>query len=604
MTPDLGIAYLDGPRLRRALLAAADWVDAGREELNRINVFPVPDGDTGSNFSATVRAVAERVRALERPALADVGRAMADACVFHARGNSGMLFSQFLLGFRSALADRARVTAADVARAVREGADRLGRSLDEPVEGTILTVCRDGADAAETAARQSADLAVLMQGLLAGARDSLARTPSLLAVLREAGVVDAGAKAFVRVLEGIVRLIEGQPIEAPPGTAAPIRDAAALADVDPDRDYRYCTEALIRGTATPATEIRARLRALGGSIVVLAGEDLLKIHVHTDDPEAVFALAASWGIVEDRKADDMRRQHQERRHAARRAITIVADSSCDLPDEVLDRYGIEVVPLQVTVGAETYLDRVDLHGPDLYERMRTSKERFGTSQPAPGVLLHALRDAREHADHVVGIFVGGNLSGTLAAAHTAVTNAGLDGVTLVDSRSASFGLGLLALRTAELAEAGWTAPAIAAELVRVRSRSGSLFTVDTFEYLLRSGRVGRGKAWLGSLLDLKPILEIDTEGRAVPLDRVRGRAALVERVFAILDERLSPRPAALRIGVAHGGVAELAERLRESLVRRYAPRECLVNHVTAALGVHTGPGAWGIFYQIEDPDHS
>lgn len=578
-------------------------MDAGREELNRINVFPVPDGDTGTNFALTLRAVAERVRTLERTALVEVARAMADASVFHARGNSGMLFSQFLLGFRSALAARPRVSAAEVARAMREGADRLCRALDEPVEGTILTVCRDGADAAESAARLSADLAVLMRGLLAGASASLARTPSLLAVLREAGVVDAGAKAFVRVLEGIVRLIEGQPIEAPSG-AGMVPDVAAMAEVDPDRDYRYCTEALIRGDVPPATEVRARLRELGGSIVVLTTEDLLKIHVHTDDPDAVFALAASWGAVEDRKADDMRRQHQERRPAARRAVALVVDSSCDLPDELLDRHGIEVIPLQVTVGARTYLDRVDLHGPELYERMRASKERFGTSQPTPGMLRTALRDAREHADHVLGLFVGGNLSGTLAAARTAVADAGLDGVTLVDSRSASFGLGLLALRAAELAGAGWAVPRIAAELARVRDRSGALFTVDTFEYLLRSGRVSRGKAWLGSLLDLKPILEITVEGRAVPLDRVRGRAALVERVFAILDERFSPRPTALRIGVAHGGVPELAERLRADLVRRYAPRECLLNHVTAALGVHTGPGAWGIFYQIEDPDYS
>ena len=120
--------------------------------------------------------------------------------------------------------------------------------------------------------------------------------------------------------------------------------------------------------------------------------------------------------------------------------------------------------------------------------------------------------------------------------------------------------------------------------------------MDTFAYLLRSGRVSRGRAWLGGLLDIKPILEVNREGRVVLFDRVRGRKALVPRVLEHRDRRLTPRPLALRLGVP-----ELAERLRDELIQRYAPRDCFVSHMTACLGVHTGPGAWGIFYQIEDP---
>ena len=598
----VGIAYLDGPRLVRSLLAAADWVDAGREELNRINVFPVPDGDTGTNFAMTLRATAEGIRSLERARLSQVTRAMAQACVFGARGNSGMLLSQFLLGFGEFLGKRETATPRDVAHALRTGADRLAQSLDEPVEGTILTVSRDAAEAAEMAATRTSDLAELMRQTLARARESLERTPELLPVLKEAGVVDAGAKAFMQVIEGVVRFIEGDLIEA---AQEPIRyvapDPAALANIEADRDYQFCTEALVRGTELPpGTEVRARLRQLGGSIVVLATDDLLKVHVHTDTPDRVFELAESWGVIEATKAEDMREQHGAL-HPTNRKIGIVVDSSCDLPDQVIDAHGMVVVPIQVIDGERTYLDRVDIEGPALYQLLQETDRVLTTSQPPPGAFARAFEDARSSAAEVLGIFLGRALSGTLASAEAAARASRLDGITVTDSRSASYGLGLLALRAAELAEAGWSIEAIVEELDRVRDQSGAFFTVDTFVYLLRSGRVSRGRAWLGGLLDIKPILEVNREGRVVPFDRVRGRKALVPRVLEHLDRRLTPRPSALRLGVAHGGVPEFAERLRDELVQRYAPRDCFVSHVTACLGVHTGPGAWGIFYQIEDP---
>ncbi|KPJ92239.1 MAG: hypothetical protein AMS18_07790 [Gemmatimonas sp. SG8_17] len=597
----VGIAYLDGPRLRASLIAAADWIDAGREELNRINVFPVPDGDTGTNFASTFRAVAEAVRRLGPAPLPAVAKTMAEASVFSARGNSGMLLSQFLLGFREILAQNATASAADVAQAIRRGAERLHQSLDEPVEGTILTVAREAAEEAERAALETSNFEQLMSRVLTHSEETLQRTPELLATLKEAGVVDAGAKAFVRMLEGIVRLIEGDPILPATGPLEyDVPDAAALAEVAAERDFQYCTQVLARGDTLPSTtEIRSQLRRFGGSIVVLTTEDLLKLHIHTDSPNEVFELVAQWGEVESTKADDMRQQHREL-HDARRKIAIVTDSSCDLPDAVVDQHEILIVPLQVISGGTTYLDRVDISGTELYDRMKSEDEVFTTSQPTPGALIRGFEDARSDADEVIGLFIAGALSGTLSSAQVAVQASKLDGVTVVDSRAASVGLGLLVLRAAELAAEGRSVGEIHQELRRVRDQSGGFFTVDVFDNLLRSGRVSRGRAWLGGLLDIKPILEVSHDGTVAPLDRVRGREHLIPRVLRHLDRRLTPRPAALRLGIAHAGADDIAERLRADLVARYDPRTCIVSPVTAAIGVHVGPGAWGIFYQIED----
>ncbi len=599
----VAIRYIDGPRLARSLLAAADWVAAGRDEINRINVFPVPDGDTGTNFSLTLRAVADALRALGDAPLGETARTAARGAVLGARGNSGMLLAHFLLGFAEGLDDRPQATAEEVAAAFRRGADSLSGSLDDPREGTILTVAREAALAAERAAADSPDITVFMTRLLAEGESALARTPELLAVLREAGVVDAGGMGFVRMIEGVVRYIEGDPILP----AGPVQDGqpafipAASVEVAAERDFQYCTEAMIRGTPLPsANEVRTQIRQFGGSVQVVVAGDILKVHVHTDTPDAVFTFAARWGLVETTKAEDVRAQHRKLAHGDRRPVAIVADSSADLPDAVLDRHHIALVPLQVMFGAETFRDRVELRPEDFYRKMRVSKAHPTTSQPTPGEFVRVLRDARAEADEVVAVLLASPLSGTYQAGVMAAKAGGIEGVHFVDSASASLGLGLLALRAAELAESGWEGQRIAEELRRIRQQSGCLLTVDRFDNLLRSGRVTRGKAWLAGLLDVKPILSLDDHGAVIPVDRVRGRANVVPRVLGLLEQRLSPRPRAVRFGIVHAEAPEVADRLRAALLAAYRPRDCFVALATGVLGTHVGFGAWAVFWQVED----
>ncbi|HEX6432639.1 MAG TPA: DegV family protein, partial [Gemmatimonadales bacterium] len=371
-------------------------------------------------------------------------------------------------------------------------------------------------------------------------------------------------------------------------------------DVAADRDFQYCTELVVRGDRLPsANEVRAALHSFGGSTVVAVTGDILKIHVHTDTPDAVFSYAARWGRVDSTKAQDMRVQHRRLAHAERRSVAVVTDTSSDLPDPVLDQHRIVMVPLQVVFGESTFRDRVELKPEEFYRRLRTATELPTTSQPAPADFIQAFRDAGQEAEEVVAVLLGSSLSGTFQAAQAAVRAGGIQNVHLVDSRSASLGVGLLALRGAELGEMGWTGARVAEELCRVRGQSGMLLTVDRYDNLLRSGRISRGKAWLAGMLDVKPILSLDHEGKVVPVERVRGQN-VESRMLALLDQRLTPRPKVVRFGVAHADAPGTAQRLQATLVQRYRPRDCLVTLATGVLGTHVGPGAWGIFYQIED----
>jgi DegV family protein with EDD domain len=251
-------------------------------------------------------------------------------------------------------------------------------------------------------------------------------------------------------------------------------------------------------------------------------------------------------------------------------------------------------------GDETFQDRVGLRPEEFYRRLRTARQLPTTSQPPPGEFVRVFRSGLEEAEEVLAVLVSAALSGTFQSAQTATRVAGLDRVHLVDSRSASLGLGLLALRAAELAESGWPAAGIRTELERVRDQSGLFLTVDTYDNLLRSGRVSRGRAWLAGMLDVKPILAFDLEGKVIPVARARGGEQAIGKVLALLDERLTPRPRALRFGVVHADAPEVAERIRTALVAAYRPKDCFVSLATGVLGTHVGPGAWAVAWQVED----
>ncbi|HEU5319592.1 MAG TPA: DegV family protein, partial [Methylomirabilota bacterium] len=406
-------------------------------------------------------------------------------------------------------------------------------------------------------------------------------------MLKAAGVVDAGAQGFVRFLDGVKRLIEEGHL-AQGAVERLVPDAAARTDVEAGRDFQFCTEMLVRSPAFPSlTDVRGALRRLGGSIVVLQAGDLLKAHIHTDAPDAVFALGAAWGAVESTKAEDMRAQH--RALQAKRPVVFVTDTACDLPDAAIFEHGIGLVPTQLILDNRVYRDRLELTGPEFFQRLRAGQDAT-TSQPTPQAFEEAFRDAARGGEHVIAVVLSRALSGTCASAAAAARRLDPErrSITVLDSRMASLGEGLLVLRGVELAAEGWTPAAIVRELTRVRDQSGGFFTVDNFERLVRSGRVGRVRAWLGTKLNMKPIMGLSHDGTVDPVGRARGRLAALRRVLELVDRALARRPRQLRLGVAHADIPDFAAELRATLVERYRPKQCLVSPITPVIAAHAG----------------
>lgn len=603
--------YLDGPGLRGALVTASEYVQRHRADLNRINVFPVPDGDTGTNLALTVAAVADRLRRSSSDSVAVVAREAADAGILGARGNCGMILSHFLLGFSQAVADRARLSVRDFVQVLRAAVEHVYQALERPMEGTIITVMRAIADEAER--MEHADFVSLFDRLMVRAREALAHTPELLPALKAAGVVDAGAKGFVHLLEGITAFLSGDPLvalEEVPDYPATEAAAARVEYPAGAETFRFCTEALVRGGELPVADaVRAALRERGDSLVVIRGDGLLKVHIHTDDPEEVFAYLRTLGELATHKAEDMQAQHAavERAAAAghlalaRRPVSVLADTACDLPEEVVLAHGMQLVPLALVFEDRVLRDRVEISSAEFLEALRAGAHP-GTSQPTPGAFTEGFRRAGEEGEAVVAVLLASGLSGTFASAQTAARQRedGTAPVHLVDSRGASLLQGLLAVKAAELGELGWEPARIAAELTRIRDQSGLFLTIDTFERLLASGRIGRGRAWLGSLLDIKPILDLDSTGKLAPVDKVRGRKQVIPRMLEILERRVPRTVGRVRFGIPHVAAPEVAEEVAREIRVRWGDRDVLVAPASPIIATHTGEGAWGIAYMIED----
>ena len=321
---------LTGDLLRELLATATVRIDGERDAMNAINVYPVPDGDTGTNMSLTMRAAIE---AAEGGTVAEVARSAARGALLGARGNSGVILSQYLRGLADGLAGQEAAEPAVLARALGEAARAAYAAVSQPVEGTILTVAREAAEAAALAALQpDTDIAAVLEETARAAYAAVQRTPELLPVLAEAGVVDAGGQGLFLILEGAALRDPAGRLALPPSLG---RSRAVLAPEKGEghgdgEAYGYCTEFVVMGATMEREGLQARLSALGDSLIVVGEGDLLRVHIHTDDPGRALSLAAPLGRLARVKVDDMEAQHaaafggEERGAAAPLAVVAVA----------------------------------------------------------------------------------------------------------------------------------------------------------------------------------------------------------------------------------------------------------------------------------------
>ena len=307
---------IDAKLLARMFLAGAKNLDIKKEWINELNVFPVPDGDTGTNMTLTIMSAVKEVNALSDVTMENLAKAISSGSLRGARGNSGVILSQLLRGFTKGIRDQKELDAVMLARAIDKGVETAYKAVMKPKEGTILTVARGVADKALELADEAEDLQPFFEDILAEARAVLEQTPEMLPVLKEAGVVDSGGQGLVTVLEGAFDAFMGKEIDLnfEAGEAAKVTRISPQAEAD--IKFGYCTEFIIvlnrKFGETDERELKEYLSSIGDSIVCVADDEIVKIHVHTNDPGLAIQKALTYGSLSRIKIDNMREEHQEK----------------------------------------------------------------------------------------------------------------------------------------------------------------------------------------------------------------------------------------------------------------------------------------------------
>ncbi len=584
------VRYLNGRRLYYAFLAGAQEVDQNRHELNRMNVFPIADGDTGTNLALTLHHVLDEVHPV--PGLHQTLGTIAEAALTGARGNSGMILAQFLNGLALELHDRPATHASSFASSLVRAVPHAYKAVSHPVEGTMLTVIRAWAKTFQELCQTSKDFAVLLTRSLEQARHSLRGTPDQLDVLRKASVVDSGAQGFVHFIEGMVKLVHTGPPRRLLRSREQVRFDSVPVSVEAScrPAFRYCAEGHVLGEHIPLDEVRAFLERQGDSVILAGSASRIRFHLHTDHPAKVFTSLRHYGRFLQQKVDDMQRQ-QDALYRRGAPIALATDSIADLPQEVMDRHQVHLLPLQVNVDGSNFLDRVTLAPGQLFALLEEVQEYPTSSQPTAQQAREWLGFLATHYESVLVLTVSSHLSGTYHTLCRAAQELQLgERLAIVDSRLNSAAQGLLVLNAAQKIEAGIDRDALVASIEAWIDRSYIFVSVATFEYMVRGGRVSPLKGKLAKWLNLKPIVSLDKEGKGIALGKAFSQRANTRGILRHVAQ-LHARKAIDKYCIVHADAPQKAADYERQLTQLLGKPPEYTTEISPIVALNAGRGA-------------
>jgi DAK2 domain fusion protein YloV len=594
------IRELTGRQLYYSFLAGAYKLFEHQQEINRINVFPVKDGDTGTNLASTFQSIVDSP--IPTSSLKRTLNAMADAALAGARGNSGIIFAQFIYGFSNEVPAGNKITIPLFAEAMQKASGYTYQAVSVPVEGTMITVIREWAEYLFTIRDKMDDFKKLIAESYIKAKQSLAETTEKLEVLKQANVVDAGAKGFVVFLEGMIEFFN----------SGKLRDLIVrntlekVEEFQPSRhkqfNYRYCTEALMEPIGVTRHFVQQTLNDFGDSVVVAGSDQKLRFHVHTDDPAKLFESLTNYGHVFNLKVDDMVFQ-EEISLNRRSSIALVTDSSADIPKSILEENQVHIVPLNLHFGKNHYLDRVTITSDSFYTKLRTSQHLPSTSQPSKKEFLNKFNYLTTYYDSVISLNIAGVLSGTYQNAVNAAEEIQQDtgkAITVIDSRSVSAGLGLLLCRLAGAMKETTDHDELVSRVQEWIPKIRIYVATKTLKYMIRGGRLSPMKGFIANLLNLKPIISFDEEGRAFSFSRSFGRKNSLKKISRIIRQHTR----AYKIwnyALIYSDPAEYqsAKNFADKLSAIAGKPPLFIETIAPVVGVNAGPGTIGVMVMFE-----
>ncbi|MDB6352322.1 DegV family protein [Trichococcus sp. K1Tr] len=595
----MDISKLDSEKLYYSFVSGAQEVIKNKNSLNEINVFPVADGDTGSNLSSTMHAII--LEAKISGSVKETMNSIADAALTGARGNSGIIIAQYINGIFLSLLDEETITIPSFAETVKNAVPYAYQAISEPVEGTIITVIREWADAVYSHKDLSANFSELFSKSLITANKSLEATTSRLKVLQDSKVVDSGAKGFVYFLQGFATFLRTGKVDME--VSAEPEDLSfneELIHSQGEIHHRYCTEALLSGDALDLEALKAELALYGDSLIVAGNNHKARIHIHANAPEQVFQVLRKKGIILQQKADDMIRQN-ESAFDRKYDTALITDSIADIPQAMLDHYQVHMLPLNLNFDNTSYLDKVTMTPELFYPLLEEAIEYPKSSQPNPIVVEKYLETVLSHYDKVIILTVAKEQSGTNSVFQNAVSKKLHEGkkIAVIDSKRNSGAEGLLVMKAAEMIAAETPFDEIVGAIEHLRNRTNIFVSVNNLKYMVRSGRLSKVSGIAAMTINLKPVVSIDAEGKGSIAEKAFSEKGNEKKLFRLL-EKVNVQEKISRYAIVHANNPEKAEAYRKRSVALLGKEPEYIMNISTIVGMSAGVGTVAISYMCEE----
>jgi len=596
------IKYLDGHRLARAIIAGSKRIFEKTNHLNEINFFPVPDSDTGSNISSTFHAIVSALQSKNSHSVKKTCHTIANAALLGAHGNSGIIFAQFFYGIYNEMDNRWKVPTQEFGKATNKSVKYVYEALSDPQEGTILSVIRDWSDAIHDYSYNTDDFVELWEHGIQVAKDSLENTRNKIEN-KTHNVVDAGAQGFVYFLEGIHKFISQ-------GAIAEVQSHAEnLPEINNEFDehsveslkeikYRYCTEFLVKGSELHNGKIKNTLQKYGSSIVLAGSDELARYHVHTNQPHNILnELKEFGGKITEQKVDDIKQEYidNQKEHTN---IAIVTDSASNLPQKIIDRFNIHVIPFNINFGEETYLDGLTISQSQFYNKMNSEKKLVSTSQPSPSFYKETYTSLLNNYDKIISIHISDLISGAYQAARS-LAKQYEDKIEVIDTKTLTVTQGMLVIKAAQMAEEGANFPRIVQKIKSQRKATKLFVSISDFNHLMKSGRVKKAKGFLGKLLNVNPILTIDSKGEIIKIDQAYTKNSATEKVIQKVKDFLSDKNNP-KFFIVHAQDKETAQKYANFVQEYFNVNNVEIVPAAPVLAAHAGIGTAGIGIMWEE----
>jgi len=584
--------YLTQQEFKKMMLLAYQRIEESKEEINKINVFPVPDQDTGSNMTKTLLGVKEAIASKDFKNLDEVAEATLEGALTTAQGNAGVIYTGFLAGFLPLL-NKNPVNGKKLAKAFRKGAERARLSIQDPKEGTILDVIDVAADTIEKKAPEEKDIINIFKEAAEKANEALLATREKMEIFRKANVVDAGGLAFLIIMESYVDALEGGEKKEKEKAKPSAKTRRFIQTIS----TRYEIVSLIENPKFTEKEIQEKLKNLGNSLDIVRVGKRMKIHIHTDFPDEVKEIMRQSGKIRGIRLEDMAKEVVGEESLKKVSIGIVTDEVADLTPKIIERYQIEVVPY-----IYDWPEEKKLSGKNIYQKMRKAEKKGittppETSQAPPKDFLEIYQEQLKKFNKALVIAPSSKLSGGYNSAIQA--KALLEDpskVYVMDSLQGSAGQALLILRAIELIQEQREIRSIIDELKKTVSQIRLYAFLENPNWLEWGGRITSSQAkWLRILrkIGIKPLVHLK-KGRIKKAGFRFGARNTAEAMFKeieIKSKKLKQQGKNIRVVITHADNLKEAEKLRKILKKRIGAEVSFINLVSPVVGVHVGPGS-------------